>query len=215
MVNMEEEERLRSKDYLRVAGIDESGVGCFAGDVYAAAVILPHDFDYRTHLPGLNDSKKISADRRNVLYNKIKDWALAWGVGTASVEEIDDINIYWAKMLAMRRAIRALKIEPDYVIVDGNKEIPKIEIPQHAIVKGDQKSISIAAASVLAKVDRDRHIEKLSSLVHPDFDWDNNKSYYSAKHVRAIKRHGKTIWHREKYVRKYLGVDNHGAHQKI
>ena len=204
MVNTTVEDLLRSQNYKSIAGVDETAVGCFAGDVYAAAVILPPQFDYRRYLPGLNDSKKLNAEKRNNLFPKIKEHALAWAIGIASIAEIDDINIYWAKLLAMRRAVEQLVIEPDYVIVDGNKEIPELYMPQHAMVKGDQKSISIAAASILAKVSRDEYIDKLAQLVHSDYDWITNKSYYSEKHVKAIKKHGKTKWHREKYVRKYL-----------
>jgi ribonuclease HII len=207
-VNFEEEERLYNKGYQNIAGLDESGVGSFAGDVYMAAVILPPDIDYKTILPGLNDSKKKTAEQREKLYTQIKKHALAYSIGTASVEEIDEINIYWAKFLAARRAISQLSTKPDYILIDGNKEVPEIDISQKAIVKGDGKSVSIAAASILAKVERDRHILELAELVHEDYNWKNNKSYYCVKQIEAIKKYGKTKWHREKYVSKYLKNDS-------
>lgn len=204
VANAEEELALFQKGFKIIAGVDESGMGSFAGDVYVGVVILPQDIDYKKLMPGLNDSKQKTAEQRNVLYTQIKNCALDYAVASASVKEIDTINIYWARFLAARRAIDMLKIKPDYVIMDGNKTIPDITIPQHAIVKGDAKSISIAAASILAKVDRDKHIDSLAELVHEDYDWKNNKSYYCTKHIEAIKKHGKTLWHRQKYVSKYL-----------
>lgn len=199
-----EEKSLIAMGYNHVAGVDESGMGCFAGDVYVAAVIFPPGIDYKTLLPGLDDSKKKSHEQRKILYQKVKDNALAYAIATASVEEIDRLNIYWARFLAARRALSALTIDPDYVIIDGNKVIPEISTPQHAIVKGDQKSISIAAASILAKIDRDEYMDELSKKVHPDFQWENNRSYYCKATIEALQKHGKTKWHRQKYVEKYL-----------
>lgn len=204
MVSDEYEKDLRSKGYRYIAGVDESGIGSFAGDVYVAAVILPVEINYTLSLPHLDDSKKTTLQQRQSLYELIKSHAVAYSVATASVKEIDEINIYWAKFLAARRALSQLSITPDYVLMDGNKEIPEIDIPQQAIVKGDSKSVSIAAASILAKIDRDKHIDALAAYVHEDYDWINNKSYYAPKHIKAIKKHGKTKYHREKYVRKYL-----------
>lgn len=199
-----EERKLWDEGYNYVCGCDESGMGCFAGDVYVSTVIFPADIDYKNLMPGLNDSKAKSAEQREVLYKQIKDNALAYSVATASVEEIDKLNIYWARFLAARRALNKLKIQPDYVVIDGNKEIPEISIPQHAIVKGDRKSISIAAASILAKTDRDAYMKEIAALVHPDHDWASNKSYYSKQTIDAIKKHGKNKYHRQKYVAKYL-----------
>jgi ribonuclease HII len=190
--------------YKFVVGVDESGMGSFAGDVYVAAVIFDPDIDYKNLMPGLDDCKKKSPEKREILYNQIKEHALSYSIATASVEEIDELNIYWARFLAARRALSALDVKPDYVLIDGNKEIPEIDIEQMAIVKGDAKSISIAAASILAKVERDRHITELADSVHEDYGWKDNKSYWSPEQVEAIKKHGKTKWHREKYVAKYL-----------
>lgn len=204
VANASEEIGLAALGYSNIAGVDESGMGCFAGDVYVAVVIFPPGIDYKKLLPGLNDSKTKKPKQREVLYKQIKEHALAYSVATASVEEIDRLNIYWARFLAARRALDSLQIKPDYVIIDGNKEIPEIYISQHAIVKGDQKSISIAAASILAKTDRDAYMDGLAKLVHPDHDWANNRSYYSKQTIDAIKKHGKNKWHRQKYVAKYL-----------
>lgn len=198
------EKDLISKGYNNIVGIDESGMGCFAGDVFVGAVVFPHDIDYKSLLPKLDDSKKLSAEKREGLIEKIKLHSVSWSVASASVEEIDNLNIYWARFLAVKRAIEKLSVSPDYVLIDGNHEIPDFDLPQLALVKGDSRSISIAAASVLAKVHRDSHIESLAKKVHEDYGWLKNKSYYSPSHVDAIKKYGKTDYHRDKYVRKYL-----------
>jgi len=190
--------------YKYVCGIDESGMGSFAGDVYVAVAIFPINIDYQTLLPGLNDSKKKTAEQRQILYDLITKHATAYHVESASVDEIDTLNIYWARFAAVNRALSKISTTPDYILIDGDKEVPDTKIPQRAIVKGDSKSISIAAASILAKVDRDKHIDELANQVHQDYGWVKNKSYYSPAHVAAIKKHGKTPYHREKYVRKYL-----------
>jgi ribonuclease HII len=204
VANADEENKLASAGYKYICGCDEAGMGSFAGDVYTAAVIFPIGIDYLTLLPGLNDSKQKTEEQRERLYPLIKQYAISYSVSTASVEEIDKLNIYWARFLAMRRALNNLSVRPDYVIMDGNKVIPEISTPQHAIVKGDGKSISIAAASILAKVDRDHYMKDLATKVHPDYNWANNKAYYCKKQIEAIKKYGKTIYHRQKYVEKYL-----------
>jgi len=193
------EHNLMAQGYQHIAGVDESGMGSFAGDVYVGVVILPKDIS----IPGLDDSKKKSKEERERLYKVIKEKAIAYAVATASISEIDDINIYWARFLAARRAIDALSVKPDYVLMDGNAEIPEISIPQIAIVKGDGKSLSIAAASIMAKVERDEYMKKIASTVHEDYGWATNNAYYSPQHIEAIKKHGKTKWHRRKYVDKY------------
>ncbi len=179
-------------------------MGSLAGDVYVAAVIFPIEINYKQLLPGLNDSKTKTEEQREKLYELIKKHSLAYAIATASVEEINKLNIYWARFLAARRALDKLSIKPDYVIMDGNKIIPEISTDQHAIVKGDQKSISIAAASILAKVERDRYIAELSKSVHNDFDWENNKAYYCPTHIQALQKHGKTLWHRDKFIEKFI-----------
>lgn len=199
-----EERQLISKGYSYIAGVDETGVGSLAGEVYMAAVVFAPGFDFSI-LKGVNDSKQMTEAKRDSLYELIKKHALAYSVATASVEEINVHNIYWAKFIAARRALDQLSIKPDFVLMDGNAEIPDIDIPQKAIVKGDSKSISIAAASILAKVERDRYIVKLASQVHEDYGWADNKAYYTPNHIKALQKHGKTQWHRDKYVSKFIG----------
>ena len=204
VANDTEEQALALKGYKYIAGIDETGMGSLAGDVYVAAVILPVGIDFKKLLPGLNDSKTKTEEQREKLYPLIKQHALAWAVATASIKEIADLNIYWARFLAARRALDKLQVQADYVIMDGNKVVPEIDTPQHAIVKGDLKSISIAAASILAKVDRDNYIKELAKQVHSDFEWANNKAYYCQAHIQALKNHGKTEWHRDKFIEKFV-----------
>lgn len=213
VANASEENRLVEQGNKYICGVDESGCGTFVGDVYVAAVVFPIGIDYKVLMPGLNDSKKKKAEQRNILYKQIKEHSLCYAVATASVKEIDELNIYWARFLAARRAISYLPIVPDYVIMDGNKEIPDIDINQHAIVKGDSKSISIAAASILAKVDRDAYMDDLAKKVHSDYALENNRGYYCKETISALQKHGKTKWHREKYVAKYL-VESRRASKK-
>lgn len=210
VANDSEEKKLIEKGFKNIVGVDESGMGAFAGDVYVAAVIFPPGIDYKTLMKGLNDSKTKTPEQRDELYAKITKYALAYSVATASVEEINRLNIYWARFLAANRALEKLGVKPDYILMDGNKEIPNTDIPQTAIVKGDAKSISIAAASILAKVERDKHIDALAKLVHKDYGWISNKSYYCSKQVQAIKKHGKTAYHRDRFVDKYLEGDKEG-----
>jgi ribonuclease HII len=203
-VNDLEENKLYQMGYNCLCSFDDSAIGCLAGNAIMGAVIFPKHIDFRSLMPGLNDSKKKTHEQRLVLYEQIKSCALTYATAEATVEEIDELNIYWAKWLAARRALAKLSIVPDFILVDGDKMIPEVTIPQLAIVKGDGKCFSIAAASILAKVERDKHIDELAKLVHEDYDWINNKSYYSEKHIAAIKKHGKTIYHRRKYVEKFL-----------
>lgn len=202
--NANYENELIQKGYKFIAGVDEVGCGSLMGQVVMACVIFPVNIDYKTLLPGLNDSKQMNAEKRDKLYPIIKQHALCWSAAEASVEEIDQLNIYWAKFLAARRALAKLNIKPDYILMDGNKVIPEVEIPQTAIVKGDGKSISIAAASVLAKVDRDRYIVELAKEVNPEYGWAENKGYYTEQHIGALKKYGKTVYHRAKYVEKFI-----------
>lgn len=198
------ERELWEKGYKYVCGCDEVGCGSLMGPVTMACVIFPVNIDYKNLLKGLNDSKQKTEEQREELYVKIKQHALYWSVAEASVERINDINIYWAKWEAARSALSLLPIKPDHVLMDGNKNIPEIDIPQTAIVKGDGKSISIAAASILAKVDRDRFIVELSKEFNSEYGWAKNKGYYTEDHINALKKFGKTKWHRDKYVEKFL-----------
>jgi len=179
------------KKGLLEAGCDEAGRGCLAGPVVAAAVILPPDFDYGI----LNDSKKLSEKQRRELRPLIENGALAWAVEMVSNEEIDKVNILNASFLAMNRAVQKLKVNPEHLLIDGNRFRPQTDIPFTCMVKGDGRFYSIAAASVLAKTWRDEYMEKLH-LEFPEFDWVSNKGYPTRKHREAIARHGVTRYHR-------------------
>ena len=181
-------------DGLVEAGCDEAGRGCLAGSVYAAAVILPPD--YRND--ALNDSKQLSAKSRNRLREEIERDAVAWAVGIVTPEEIDRINILNASILAMHRALDALKVRPEAVIVDGNRFKPYAGLPYSTIVKGDGKYLAIAAASILAKTYRDDYMDKLAEQ-YPQYDWQSNKGYPTKKHRNAIKTFGITPFHRRTF----------------
>lgn len=176
------------------AGCDEAGRGCLAGSVYAAAVILPPD--YQNEL--LNDSKKLTAKKRYVLREEIERDAIAWAVGIVTPEEIDKINILNASFLAMHRALDQLSVRPEAVIVDGNRFKPYQDLPSTTIVKGDGKYLSIAAASILAKTYRDDYMLSLAEE-YPQYDWQSNMGYPTKKHRQAIREHGITPYHRKSY----------------
>ena len=179
------------KEGLVEAGCDEAGRGCLAGSVYAAAVILPPD--YYNDL--LNDSKQLTARQRYKLREEIERDAIAWALGIVTAQEIDAINILRASITAMHRAIDALTVRPQHLIIDGNRFKAYKDIPYHTIVKGDGKYLSIAAASVLAKTHRDEYMRRLANDF-PQYDWQNNKGYPTAKHRAAIKHYGTTPHHR-------------------
>lgn len=176
------------------AGCDEAGRGCLAGSVYAAAVILPPD--YQNEL--LNDSKKLMAKKRYALREEIERDAIAWAVGIVTPEEIDKINILNASFLAMHRALDQLSVRPEAVIVDGNRFKPYQDLPSTTIVKGDGKYLSIAAASILAKTYRDDYMLSLAEE-YPQYDWQSNMGYPTKKHRQAIREHGITPYHRKSY----------------
>lgn len=176
------------------AGCDEAGRGCLAGSVYAAAVILPSD--YQNEL--LNDSKKLTAKKRYALREEIERDAIAWAVGIVTPKEIDKINILNASFLAMHRALDQLKVRPEAVIVDGNRFKPYQDLPSTTIVKGDGKYLSIAAASILAKTYRDDYMLSLAEE-YPQYDWQSNMGYPTKKHRQAIREHGITPYHRKSY----------------
>lgn len=182
------------------AGCDEAGRGCLAGSVYAAAVILPPD--YQNEL--LNDSKQLSEKRRYALREQIERDAVAWAVGIVTPEEIDHINILNASILAMHRALDQLKVRPQAVIVDGNRFKPYKDtvsgesLPHTTIVKGDGKYLAIAAASILAKTYRDDYMNQLAEA-YPQYDWRSNKGYPTKKHREAIRQYGTTPYHRMSY----------------
>ena len=176
------------------AGCDEAGRGCLAGSVFAAAVILPVDYENAL----LNDSKKLTEKQRYALRTQIETDALAWAVGEVTADEIDKINILNASILAMHRALDGLKLRPQAVIVDGNRFKPYGTLPHETIVKGDAKFLSIAAASVLAKTYRDDYMNTLA-LQHPVYQWDVNKGYPTKAHRAAIEKHGISPFHRKTF----------------
>ena len=176
------------------AGCDEAGRGCLAGPVFAAAVILPEG--YRNEL--LNDSKKLTDRQRNTLRPIIEKDALAWSVGIVTNEEIDRINILQASFLAMHRAVAALGISPEHLLIDGNRFNPYPNIPHTCIVKGDGKMMSIAAASILAKTHRDEYMRRIAKE-YPQYGWDHNMGYPTKEHYAAIERFGITPYHRKSF----------------
>ncbi len=176
------------------AGCDEAGRGCYAGPVFAAAVILPKNF----HHPLLNDSKQVTEKNRNILRPIIEANALAWAVARVEAEEIDRINILKASFLAMHKAIEALAQKPGLLLIDGNRFSPYFGIPHHCIVKGDGKFTSIAAASILAKTHRDSYMENLHAS-YPMYQWCKNKGYGTKDHRDAILVHGLCEHHRKSY----------------
>ncbi len=179
---------------LTEAGCDEAGRGCLAGSVFAAAVILPYNYENS----GLNDSKKLTDRQRRQLRTEIERDAVAWAVGEVTAEEIDRINILNASILAMHRALDKLKVRPEAVIVDGNRFKPYLSLPYTTIVKGDGKYLSIAAASILAKTYRDDYMEQLAEEF-PQYDWTSNKGYPTRRHRQAIAENGLTPYHRRTF----------------
>ncbi|MDA8211097.1 MAG: ribonuclease HII [Clostridia bacterium] len=183
-----------------VAGVDEVGRGPLAGPVVAGAVILPPG----CRIFGLDDSKKLSEKKREALYEEIKQVAVAWGIGMASVEEIDRVNILQATYLAMQRALAGLEQKPQRLLVDA-LSIPKVNIPQNGIIGGDGLSLSIAAASVMAKVTRDRLMTGLHE-VYPDYGFARHKGYGTQEHLEAIQTKGLSSIHRRSFCQQYIGV---------
>lgn len=179
-----------------ICGIDEAGRGPLAGPVYAAAVILP-----KGHIvEGVNDSKKISEKKRDLLFDKIIDECVCYSIGTASEQEIDEINILQATFLAMRRAVAGLEIKPDIALVDGNKK-PGLDIAEQTIVKGDSKSANIAAASIIAKVSRDRYMLEMAEK-YPEYQFEKHKGYGTKLHYEMLEKYGFSPIHRKTFLKK-------------
>ena len=185
---------MRDLDGLLVAGVDEVGRGPLAGDVVAAAVVLPRHYQ----IPGIADSKKLTAVRREALFDEIDEQALAVGVGRASVEEIDTINILQASLLAMQRAVSALKVEPEHILVDGNR-LPQWNFASTAVIGGDALVPAISAASIVAKVTRDREMEQLGEQ-HPEYGFEKHKGYGTRQHLQALQTHGPLACHRRSFA---------------
>lgn len=181
-----------------VCGIDEAGRGPLAGPVFAAAVVLPIDCD----IPGLNDSKKITEKKREELFDIIVEKAVTYSVASSSEKEIDDINILQATFLAMRRAFEGLSVKPDMALIDGNKA-PGLDVAEQTVVKGDAKSMSIAAASVLAKVSRDRYMLEMAKL-YPNYEFERHKGYGTKLHYEKIAEYGVSEIHRRTFLKGIL-----------
>ncbi|MBP3359866.1 MAG: ribonuclease HII [Clostridia bacterium] len=195
----ENERRLRAEGYMLIAGVDEAGRGPLAGPVYAAAVILPEG----CIIEGLNDSKKLSEKKREQLYDIICEKAVGYSIRSVDEKIIDEINILNATFLAMNTAVRELVPEPEFVLVDGNR-INNMIYPCETIVGGDSKSINIAAASVLAKVSRDRYVKAISEK-YPQYNFAKHKGYGTKEHVEAIRKYGPCEIHRKTFLKKITG----------
>ncbi len=193
----------REQNHELLCGVDEAGRGPLAGDVYAAAVILDPN---KPMLEGLNDSKKLTEAKRETLFEQIQMASIAYAVATATVEEIETMNILAASMLAMRRAILALSQTPTYVLVDGNR-LPNLSLPMETVIKGDAKSASIAAASILAKVSRDRAMRELDKI-YPEYGFAKHKGYGTKAHYAAILTHGPCPVHRMSFLKNLSKHEN-------
>ena len=193
------EEEVFSQGYKLVCGIDEAGRGPLAGPVCAAAVILPEHLQ----IPGLTDSKKLSDKRRRELMPVIKEKAIAYGIGFASHEEIDEINILQATYLAMERALAQLNVQPDIALIDGNRA-KDFGLPVRTVVKGDSLSMNIAAASILAKVTRDDLMVEMAEK-YPQYGFEIHKGYGTKAHYEALRTHGATPIHRKTFLKKFYG----------
>lgn len=193
------ENNARKKGFKFICGVDEAGRGPLAGPVCAACVILPEGLE----IEGVNDSKKLSEKKREQLYDVITEKALAWAVAFASVDEIEEYNILGATYLAMTRAVNGLQISADYALVDGNRKPPQITFPVETVVKGDSKSFSIAAASILAKVTRDRLLKEYNEQ-YPQYDFLQHKGYGTKAHIEAIKKYGPCDIHRPSFIKNFI-----------
>lgn len=190
------ENRLYDQGYQRICGVDEAGAGPLAGPVYAAAVILPRGLT----LPYLNDSKKVTPRRREILFDQIREQAVAYAIAWADEKEIDEINILNARMLAMDRAIKLLEPAADFALIDGNRN-QGIELQNEMVVHGDARSASIAAASILAKVSRDRFMVELAEQ-YPQYAFEKHKGYPTKLHYQRLRQYGPSPVHRKTFLKK-------------
>ena len=195
---LEFEEAAKARGYQHICGVDEAGRGPLAGPVCAAAVILPEN----TIIEGVNDSKKLSEKKREALFDVIRNTAVAYCVAYASVEEIEELNILNATMLAMKRAVEGLEVPADYAMIDGNR-LPDLSIGAEYIIKGDARSMSIASASILAKVSRDRLMYEYAKE-YPQYAFDKHKGYGTKVHKAALLEYGPCPYHRMSFLRKIL-----------
>ena len=196
------ERSCKERGYQLICGTDEAGAGPLAGPVYAGAVILPEGLI----LEGLNDSKKVTPKRRDRLFEEIQEKAIAWAVASVDEKEIDAINILNARMKAMEMAIQALKPAPDYALIDGNRD-KGITIAHETVVKGDGRSANIAAASILAKVSRDRYMEEMAKL-YPEYEFERHKGYGTKLHFELLMKYGPCPIHRRSFLKKLEAAQN-------
>ena len=195
-----DEEKLHEKNIEYIAGIDEAGRGPLAGPVVVGVVIMPKD----SMIEGVNDSKKVSEKKREKLYDEITNEAIAWGVGIVDQNRIDEINILNATKEAVTMAISSLKVKPDLILVDALTNIDTLGIPYKSIIKGDAKEYSIAAASIIAKVTRDRIMRQWDE-VFPEYGFKGHKGYGTKKHIEAIKEYGPCMLHRKTFIKNFIG----------
>ncbi|MEE0856205.1 MAG: ribonuclease HII [Ruminococcus sp.] len=195
---LEFEQQAAAKGYSAICGVDEAGRGPLAGPVCAAAVILPEN----TVIDGVNDSKKLSEKKREALFDVICETARSYSIAYASVEEIEELNILNATMLAMKRAVEGLDVKADYAMIDGNRT-PDLEIESEFIIKGDAKSMSVACASILAKVSRDRLLYEYAKE-YPQYGFEKHKGYGTKAHTEALKEYGPCPYHRMSFLKKIL-----------
>ncbi len=195
----EDEQKLYSDKIQYIAGIDEAGRGPLAGPVVVGVVILPKE----SMIEGVNDSKKVSEKKREKIYEEITKDAISWSVGMADQNEIDEINILQATKLALKRAIEGLEVKPDLILVDALTNIDTLGIPYKSIIKGDAKNYSIAAASIIAKVTRDRMMYEYDKI-YPEYGFAGHKGYGTAKHIAAIKENGPCMLHRKTFIKNFM-----------
>ena len=199
LLKEEEEKIYNNSDIKYICGIDEAGRGPLAGPVVVGAVILPRD----SFIEGINDSKKISEKKREEIFEKIKEEAISYGVGIVSQEQIDDMNILNATKMALTMALKELNVKPDLIIVDALNKIDTLGIPYISMVKGDAKVYSVAAASIIAKVTRDRMMQEWDNI-YPAYGFAKHKGYGTAFHIQAIKENGPCIIHRKTFIKKFV-----------
>ncbi len=198
---LEYENEAYVKGFNVICGVDEAGRGPLAGPVYAAAVILPKGYV----VDGVNDSKKLSEKKREMLFDKITNECVCYNIGIATEQEIDEINILQATFLAMRRAVEGLDVKPDIALIDGNKK-PGLEIEQWDIVKGDAKSANIAAASIIAKVSRDRYMLEMAEK-YPQYQFEKHKGYGTKLHYEMLEKYGVSPIHRKTFLKKFFNYE--------
>lgn len=197
------ENQLREKGYRYIAGLDEAGRGPLAGPVVASAVILPPDTELV--IPGVDDSKKLSSLRRGKILEEIKEKAIAWAVGIVDVETIDQINILQATKKAMKQAVEGLQTSPEILLIDA-VELAQVSLPQQPLIHGDALSVSIAAASIVAKETRDAMMIALDNL-YPEYGFASNKGYGSAQHIAALRKYGPCPIHRRTFIKNFTGTN--------